>query len=183
MGMDWHSLRLEAVENTVSAYLDNRLLTVRECGSGHWQGAGRGAFYSSYDRNLFRKLEIRPVEGKAAVAKRWDDMEDFIQYQGAWNHETIGSFLNYRRTLSVGASGAEMKFSFEGTGFAITGSAEEEGNIRVKLDGRLLEEDLEVIQQRPRGVSYCKYGLEDGRHEVEVQVLCGKYAVDSVEVL
>lgn len=183
LGMDWHSLRLEAVENTVSAYLDNRLLTVRECGSGHWQGAGRGAFYSSYDRNLFRKLEIRPVEGKAAVAKRWDDMEDFIQYQGAWNHETIGSFLNYRRTLSVGASGAEMKFSFEGTGFAITGSAEEEGNIRVKLDGRLLEEDLEVIQQRPRGVSYCKYGLEDGRHEVEVQVLCGKYALDSVEVL
>lgn len=181
--MDWHSLRLEAVENTVSAYLDNVLLVRRECGSGEWQGAGRGALYSSYDCNLFRKLEVRPLEGMASVVMRWDDMEDFIQYQGDWIHQTAGSFLNYRRTLSVGTSSAEMKFAFQGTGFAIAGGAEEEGSIQVKIDGKLMEEDFNVLQKRPRGVSYCKYGMEEGRHEVEVRVVSGMYAVDCVEVL
>ncbi len=182
-GNDWHSLRLEAVENTVSAYLDNRLLIRRECGSGQWQGAGRCALYSSYDCNLFRNLEVCPVEGKTVSVKRWDDMEDFIQYDGDWNHEAIGSFQNYRRTLSTGTSGAEMKFAFRGTGFSIAGDAEEKGSIRVKVDGELIEEDWEVSQKRARGVSYCKYGIDEGRHEVEVRVISGMYAVDCVEVV
>ncbi len=179
----WHTLRLEAVENTVSAYLDGILLTSRECQREEWQGAGRGALYSSYNGNLFRNLGISPVEGEKVGIERWDDMEGFIRYEGDWDHQTIGSFQNYRRTLSVGKMGAGMKFSFQGMGFAITGDPGRKGSIRVMIDGEVEEEDLGVFQRRLRGISYCKYGLKEGRHEVEVRVLSGTYGVDSVEAL
>ena len=51
------------------------------------------------------------------------------------------------------------------------------------IDGEVEEEELGVFQRRLRGISYCKYGLKEGRHEVEVRVLSGTYGVDSVEAL
>ncbi|MBQ8176804.1 MAG: glycosyl hydrolase family 59, partial [Oscillospiraceae bacterium] len=108
---------------TVAEYYDKSILS-----------AGRMALYSSYNQNMFEYIEALPIDGRNYSITRYDDTDSIFSYNGDWSHNLMCGFANYKRTLSTGKAGAEIKFSFSGTGFALFGSNESGVTISVRID-------------------------------------------------
>ena len=97
--------------------------------------AGRAALYSSYDRNCFGNIEIKPI-GEEPYVTRYDCTDGIIEYCGEWKHDCMSSFRNFRRTVSKGRAGSRVTVRFHGTGFALTGdSGGQSAVVSVSLDG------------------------------------------------
>ncbi|MBQ8177046.1 MAG: glycosyl hydrolase family 59, partial [Oscillospiraceae bacterium] len=85
-------------------------------------------------------------------------------------------FANYKRTLSTGKAGAEIKFSFSGTGFALFGSNESGVTISVRIDD---VESIAVLNRTECREIFCyAEGLNYGEHNVTVTVICGELSFD-----
>lgn len=143
------------------------------------QCAGRAAFYSSFNRNMFAHLLIEP-NGNCYVT-RYDNTDLCCDYSGAWEHITTGSFANYKRTLSNGSAGAVMTVKFSGNGFAVVGENRNNAVINVKIDGKTAAEGFSVPECEARDIAYGIYGLADGLHTVEIEVVSGIFSADSVQ--
>ena len=143
------------------------------------QSAGRAAFYSSFDRNMFAHLLIEPNEN--CYVTRYDNTDLCCDYSGAWEHITTGSFANYKRTLSNGSAGAVMTVKFSGNGFAVVGENKQNAVINVKIDGKTSAEGFFVPECEARDIAYGIDGLADGLHTVEIEVVSGIFSADSVQ--
>ena len=143
------------------------------------QSAGRAAFYSSFDRNMFVHLLIEPNEN--CYVTRYDNTDLCCDYSGAWKHITTGSFANYKRTLSNGSAGAVMTVKFSGNGFAVVGENKNNAVINVKIDGKTSAEGFSVSECEARDIAYGIDGLADGVHTVEIEVVSGVFSADSVQ--
>ena len=143
------------------------------------QSAGRAAFYSSFDRNMFVHLLIEPNEN--CYVTRYDNTDLCCDYSGAWEHITTGSFANYKRTLSNGSAGAVMTVKFSGNGFAVVGENKQNAVINVKIDGKTATEGFSVPECEARDIAYGIDGLADGVHTVEIEVVSGVFSADSVQ--
>jgi hypothetical protein len=183
----WHNLKLTTagVEITVS-FDDVKMLQYVD--SDFPVISGRIALYSGLQKNYFDNLRVTAVEGYPVFVTRMDNFDGGISYsEGSnkdlgtgWYHNTMCSFRHYHRTLSTGYAGAELKFSFEGTAFAVIGTAKE-GDFTVKVDGALRDTRKGVNASGDRKAVYAVYGLEQGKHEVEMKVDAGTLSVDAVE--
>lgn len=178
----WNELRVEAVENTVRAYVNGKLLT-EYVSDEPMLSAGRAALYSSYNNNCFDNFAAEPVEGAETYISRFDETDALCSYSGDWNHELMSSFKNYKRTISTGNEGAVMSIAFEGTGFTLTGLNKDESVITVKIDGTVADENLTVGGAGNREGIYHKHGLTAGAHTAEITVVSGKLSADGVEVI
>lgn len=177
-----HTLKIRAVNNVITAYIDGN--TVAEYVSRYEPllGAGRGALYSSYNRNSFDHLLLEPAEGSETYVTRYDNTDPCFEYEGEWEHNTMSSFKNYKRTVSKGKEGAVLTVSFEGTGFALTGETDGEAVLSVETDGK--EAQLyKVCKTGSREISYRCGGLEKKAHTVRIAVAAGTYSVDGMEVI
>lgn len=178
----WHELKVEAVNNSVRAWIDGNIISELDSDQP-MLSAGRAALYSSYNNNMFDNFAAEPVEGESTYINRYDNTDLCIDYSGNWEHNLMSGFANYKRTISTGSEGAVLTAKFSGTGFAITGANKEEGVISVKIDGTEVESGLTVSGVGSREVGYYKYGLEAGEHTAEITVLSGSFAADALEVL
>lgn len=150
---------------TVAEYYDKFILS-----------AGRMALYSSYNQNMFEYIEALPIDGKNYSVTRYDDTDSIFSYNGNWVHNLMCGFANYKRTLSTGKAGAEIKFSFSGTGFALFGSNDSEATISVNIDG--VENVVAVSHTDCREIFCFADGLNYGEHNVTVTVICGELSFD-----
>ena len=143
--------------------------------------AGRAALYSSWNNNCFDNIAVEQVEETEPYITRFDNTDSAFSYTGNWTHNTMSSFNNYKRTVSEGTEGAVMTFTFNGTGFAMTGAVAQ-SRISVKLDGETVADNHILESVGNRAVTYELSGLESKEHKVEVTVLSGIFSIDGAQV-
>lgn len=114
---------------------------------------------------------------------RYDNMDLNFEYSDGWEHSTMSSFKNYKRTISTGGSKEKVTFKFNGTGFAAIGATEQGAAISVKIDDEVVKESFLVPAAGSREVTYSQYDLAEGEHTVELTVVAGNYSVDGLEVM
>lgn len=172
-------LKIEAVDNNVKCWINGEQVCDYTA-EGSFLGAGRAAFFSSYDRNGFDDLVIAPAEGAETYITRFDNTDLMFDYTGEWNHNTMSSFKNYKRTLSSAKAGCSFAVDFTGTGIAITGGGKG-ASVTYTLDGGE-EVAYTVPSTGMREVNFMLKGLENGEHHLNVTVTDGTYNVDGAEV-
>lgn len=143
--------------------------------------AGRVALYSSYNNNMFDNMSVEPI-GKYFIT-RYDQMDGGIQYSGEWDHNTLSGYGDYKRTKSTGAQNAKVSFTFDGTGFALTGQSRGTAVLKVVVDGTVVDEAYDVKGTSNREIAYYHYGLKNGEHLVEVTVVHESFCLDGIEIL
>ena len=174
------NLKIEAVQNTVRGWINGEQVCEYTAETSSL-GAGRAAFFSSYDRNSFDDLVIAPAEGVDTYIIRVDNTDMAFNYSGDWEHNTMSSFKNYKRTLSSGTAGCSFTVDFDGTGIALTGGGKG-ATLNYSIDGG---ETVEYTYPKTgmREVHLLISGLEKGKHNLSVTVADGGYNVDGAEVI
>lgn len=173
------ALKIEAVGRTVRCWANDEQLC-EYTAEGPVLGAGRAAFYSSFDRNGFDDLVIAPAEGGSAYITRVDNTDLAFNYSGEWEHNTMSSFKNYKRTLSTGKEGSSFTVDFNGTGIALTGGGSG-ATISWSVDGGDAQE-YTFGKNSVRKANFLLDGLADGAHTLSVTVVDGKYNIDGAEI-
>ena len=57
------------------------------------------------------------------VNRKFDNFDNIFTYsENGWEHSTMDSFKNYKRTISHGTEGDYFTVDFEGTGIILTGA-------------------------------------------------------------
>ncbi len=174
---DFTPLKISVQDGNIKCFIDGE--KVIDFTDKCVQSAGRAAFYSSFDRNMFAHFLIEPNEN--CYATRYDNTDLCCDYSGAWEHITTGSFANYKRTLSNGSAGAVMTIKFSGNGFAVVGENKQNAVINVKIDGKTVAEGFSIPECEARDIAYGIDGLADGLHTVEIEVVSGIFSADSVQ--
>lgn len=177
-----HTLKLKAENNVITAYIDGNTATEYVSESEPLIGAGRAALFSSYNKNSFDDVLIEPVEGAETYVTRYDNTDSCFEYNGEWEHNTMSSFKNYKRTISKGKENSVLIVSFEGTGFALTGETGGETVLSVEIDGGDPQING-VYKTGSREISYRCSGLEKKAHTAKITVAMGTYSVDGMEVI
>lgn len=184
----WNSVKIEAVGNTVKAWINGELICefdgyADESNRTSMVGAGRAALYSDFRNNMFDNIKIEPVQDADTNIVRLDNTDDEFEYEGQWQHSTMDSFKNYKRTVSTGTKDCVLTLNFVGKGFALTGLSGRNGaKISVEIDGNAAEESFEVPSTYNRECVYYLYGLDSGEHTARITVLDGDISVDSAEI-
>lgn len=173
------ALKIEAVGRTVRCWANDEQLC-EYTAEGPVLGAGRAAFYSSFDRNGFDDLVIAPAEDGSAYITRVDNTDLAFNYSGEWEHNTMSSFKNYKRTLSTGKEGSSFTVDFNGTGIALTGGGSG-ATISWSMDGGDAQE-YTFGKNSVRKANFLLDGLADGAHTLSVTVVDGKYNIDGAEI-
>lgn len=173
------TLKIQAVDNNVQCWINGEQVCELNV-DGSFLGAGRAAFFSSYDRNSFGDLVIEPAEGADTYITRFDNTDMMFNYTGDWNHNTMSSFKNYKRTLSSAKAGCGFTVDFTGNGIALTGGGKG-ATLSYTLDGG--EEMVYTVPNTGmREVNFLLNALENGEHHLEFTVTDGTYNVDGAEV-
>lgn len=180
----WNTLKIEAVDNVIRAYINGEQVTEYIAESISIFNSGRASLSSSYNQNCFDNIEIAPVEGAESYITRYDNTDScFISYTGEnIKYETMSSFKCYKRTVFSCGEGTSVTFEFNGTGAALTGSAEKDTVVNVTVDGKTAEEALALPRSTFRESAYQLRGLESGTHTVTVEVTAGTLSIDALEV-
>ncbi len=179
----WITLGISAEDSVVRLELDGTVLAEKDMSGLKFRGGGRCALYSSYHRNLFRRLSVKPTSrGGGFSVIRKDDTDFCFSYEGPWRHDCMSSFKNYMRTVSSGSEGARLFLDFDGTGFLIFGGSEEEPLVEISVDGKLVCPEFTVKKTSGREISCPVMNLERGHHRAEIRVLSGEFRVDGVDI-
>lgn len=176
-----HTLKISAENNMICAYINGEKISEYTVISEALIGAGRAALYSSYNRNGFNALLIEPIDGADTYITRCDNTDACFEYEGEWEHNTMSSFRDYKRTISKGREGSSVTVSFEGTGFAVTGETGADTVLSVEIDGNE-PAAANVYKTGSREIS-CRFdGLENGAHRARITVASGEYCIDGMQV-
>lgn len=181
----WNNIAIEAVEDKLTAYLNNEELICHIADIDNREpihGAGRAALYSAYYCNCFDNFKAETVGDVAPYIIRIDDTHEQITYSGDWTHTLMSSFKNYHRTVSQGEVGACVEIAFSGTGFALIGANEKECVIQVEIDGTVIHKEFVTPKSDYREATYYHFGLENDRHTAKIKVLSGSFDLDAVEI-
>lgn len=205
-----HNLKLNACYNKVECFVDGILLS-RYSATDMCLSAGRAAFYSAYQQNVFFDFKAEPITPYPYV-KRFDDSDPEFTYYGKWEHNTMSGFSDYKRTVSRGKAGSGLKFTFKGTGFAFFSENKDYSFAMLLLDGKKIEnlqappddmkshiakqttscevremnrqvfENIGMIPTERREHIFWMCGLPDTEHTVEIVILRGELTIDGAEV-
>lgn len=172
-------VKIQAIDENVKCWINGDQVC-DYIAEGSVLGAGRAAFFSSYDRNSFDDLMIAPAEVEETYITRFDNTDMMFEYIGEWDHNTMSSFKNYKRTLSSAKAGSGFTVDFTGTGIALTGGGKG-ASLTYTLDGS--EEIAHTVPNTGmREVNFLLSGLENGEHHLSFTVRDGTYNVDGAEV-
>lgn len=176
----FNTLKISASENNIKCFIGGETVIDYTEKDSAVQSAGRAAFYSSFNKNMFDDLLVE--ENENCYITRYDNTDLCCDYSGSWNHTTMGSFKTYKRTSSDGEQGAVMMIRFSGNGFAVTGENKKDAVINVKIDGEEAVSGYAVPNGGLREIAYSLNGLSDGEHTAEIEVVSGTLNVDSVQI-
>ena len=173
-------LKIQAVNDNVICWVNGEQVCDYTAGEVSSLSAGRAALYSSYNRNGFDNLVIEAADGAEPYITRFDNTHAMFTYSGDWQHETMSSFKNHKRTLSSGEAGCSLTVEFDGTGIALTGGGKG-ATATYTIDGGKAQE-YTVPVTATRGVAFLLTGLEKGHHTLQLTINDGTFNVDSAEI-
>lgn len=180
----WNALKLEAVGDTLRAYINNdRVAEYVACGVSLCN-SGRASLVSSYNQNCFDNVVVAPIVGVDSFVTRYDNTDScFISYEGEnIDYETMCSFKNYKRTAFKCGERAKFTFEFSGSEAAIIGVTEPNTAINVTLDGETIGKNLALPISDFRESPYRIKVQNSGKHTVTVEIVSGALSVDALEV-
>lgn len=177
-----HNLKISAEYNIITVYIDNEQIGEFESADEATLSAGRASLYSSYNQNCFDNVKVEALENVDAYITRYDNTDACFSYEGTWDHNTMSSFKNLKRTISTGEEGAVVTVEFDGTGVALTGETKKDAEIIPIVDG-VEQTACTTFRTGSREVSYQISGLENGHHTLSIKVVSGTYSVDGMEVI
>lgn len=192
-----HTIAVGAIKNHICGYIDGRKVAGYD-DEGAVILSGRAALYSDFEKNIFKKISVRACESGyvhekdcvhskvSEYVKRVDDLDSSIRYsQGnnrddgqGWYHNTLCSFKNYNRTISVGHVGDSFSFEFEGSGFGLIGMSKD-ARVSITADGKVTEQGVHASSER-HAMGYID-GLKEGKHFCEVKIIRGEIFLDAIE--
>ncbi len=176
-----NTLKLEAENRTVRAYIcDTQLADITLPEDKAVMSAGRAAFYSSYNNNYFDDLSIEPI-GDEYYTERIDQTDKEVTYSGSWEHICMSGFKNYRRTNSTGSEGAELSFSYEGTGFILVGENGDSAELEITVDNE--KKTITSAKSGARETGCMITGLENKKHNVSITINKGSLSLDAIEFI
>ena len=115
---------------------------------------------------------------------KFDNFDNIFTYSGnGWEHSTMDSFKNYKRTISNGTEGAYFAADFEGTGIILTGVQKGDTVVSVEVDGKTVNKEYAVSKIYNRQSFLLINGLEQGSHTLKLTVVSGSCSVDAAQVL
>ena len=170
----WHNLKICMDGNSITAYIDNtQTASVQDKTFGY----GQAALGSGYSEVLFKNLKVEKTgKDTPAICAIVDDKDASIKYSGEWAEED-GSWMDYRRGAHKSSkAGAEMNFSFTGTGIIISGRmAQNCGMADVYVDN-VKQWTINCYNDKNiyRAALFQAYGLAPGAHTVRVLVTGNK---------
>ena len=179
----WHNVKISALYDDVSVYIDGKkVLDYKAEDAGY--SAGRAALYSSYNNCCFDNIKVEATDTVQPYVNKLDNCDSAFTYSSeGWNHSTMDSFKNYKRTISKGTEGAFAEIVFEGTGIILTGAQSGDSVISVELDGNIIKKEYAVSKMSNRQSFFSVNGLDNGSHTIKFTVISGECAVDAAQVL
>ena len=115
---------------------------------------------------------------------KFDNFDNVFNYsENGWEHSTMDSFKNYKRTISNGAEGAYFTVDFEGTGIILTGVQKGDTVVSIDVDGKTVNKEYAVSKIGNRQSFVLINGLEQGKHTLKLTVVSGSCSVDAAQVL
>ena len=179
----WHNLKISALYNDITLYVDNEVIKEFKADVAGYS-AGRAALYSSYNNCCFDNVKVEATDTVQPYVNKFDNCDKLFTYsESGWEHSTMDSFKNYKRTISHGKEGASVSVDFEGTGIILTGAQSGESVISIKVDGNTVNDKYELTKILNRQSFFVLNGLEQGKHTLELTVVSGECAIDAAQVL
>lgn len=179
----WHNIKISALYDDITVYVDDEQITAFKAdGAGY--SAGRAALYSSYNNCCFDNVKVEATDTVQPYVNKFDNLDSIFTYsESGWEHNTMDSFKNYKRTVSCGSDGAFLSVDFEGTGIILTGVQASESTVDIEVDGKSVSKEYSVPKLLNRQ-SFCLIsGLEQGKHTLKLTVTDGECAIDAAQVL
>lgn len=179
----WHNVKISALYDDISVSVDGeQVLAYKADGAGY--SAGRAALYSSYDHCCFDHVKVEATDPVQPYVNKLDNFDSAFTYStDGWNHGTMDSFKNYRRTISKGTAGASAEIEFEGTGIILTGVQDRESVVSIEIDGNSVAKEHAVPMMSNRQSFFSANGLANGKHTLKLTVVSGACAMDAAQVL
>lgn len=174
-----NTIKISVENNIVCGYINDE--KIFEFADSAVIGAGRAAFYSSYDRNYFKSIEIAPV-GEFPYIARFDDTDSCFVYSGDWYHNLMSSFSNFKRTISIGGQGSSFSVNFSGTGFGLIGGNDVDAVISVSVDGEIVSDNYTIPKTDSREIFFYAREFANKTHTAEIRIISGRLRVDGVQV-
>lgn len=176
---EWNILKLVVLGNSVFFFINGNFLTkyTPQC----IVNSGRVSLCSDYAWNMFRNIRIEPVSVQPFYVRRVDCFGDGILYNENWQIHAMESYFFYNRTSMEAKTGAEFSCTFDGTGIAIIGIAQNV-EFTVLIDGHTLYENFFVPNCLPRQACVVIDQLSEGTHNMRVFVTGGSFKLDVLEI-
>lgn len=179
----WHNIKISALYNDITVYVDDSKITEFKAENAGY-GSGRAALYSSYNNCLFDNVKVEATDAVQPYVNKYDNLDSIFTYSAdGWEHSTMDSFKNYRRTISHGAEGGYLIVDFEGTGIILTGVQKGDTVVSIDVDGKTVNKKYAVSKISNRQSFLLINGLEQGKHTLKLTVVSGSCSVDAAQVL
>lgn len=179
----WHNIKISALYNDITVYVDDIKITEFKAENAGY-GSGRAALYSSYNNCCFDNVKVEATDTVQPYVNKYDNLDAIFTYSAdGWEHNTMDSFKNFRRTISHGAEGAYFTVDFEGTGIILTGVQEGDTVVSIDVDGKTVNKEYAVSKIGNRQSFVLINGLEQGSHTLKLTVVSGSCSVDAAQVL
>ncbi|RSX53566.1 hypothetical protein D2E25_0889 [Bifidobacterium goeldii] len=189
----WNTITLEVAGDTATVFINGAKITTWSDPS--LQSAGRVNLGTSFDHVRFSNLRVERVDGFSPYyteliddmhMRSWDNGSEILHYDSSWTHDNGQGMFTYMRTISRAAgAGAELKFSFDGTGVDLFGPSDGSARLDVFVDGHLVHANAPV--HATNGSLRCEYrleGLEQGHHTVAFRTAnAAGFALDAIGLL
>ncbi|MDE7361206.1 MAG: glycosyl hydrolase family 59 [Oscillospiraceae bacterium] len=175
----WHTVKITAIENAVTAELDGAELVKYSDGSAY-NNSGRVFIGSGLYNNVFNNLKVNG-KGEQHTVTRVDDHDPCVTYTGDWDRTVPDGYVHFNRTRSKGtANGSDtaFKMEFDGDRIALVGETDA-AKFDVYIDGELFE-SAETAKCAARQCWYSA-NVPAGKHTLKVVVTEGTLSVDVIE--
>lgn len=179
----WHNVKISALNNDITVFVDGEKIIDYKAEEGGFS-AGRAALYSSYNNCCFDNVKVEATDSVQPYVNKFDNFDNIFTYsENGWEHSTMDSFKNYKRTISTGAEGAYLTVDFEGTGIILTGVQKGDTVVSIDVDGKTVNKEYAVSKISNRQSFLLINGLEQGKHTLKLTVVSGSCSVDAAQVL
>ncbi|WP_339310635.1 S-layer homology domain-containing protein [Paenibacillus sp. FSL M7-0896] len=188
----WHNIAVQVAGDKITAYLDDVKLAAYT--DPNPKLSGRVQLASGFYHVRFDNLKVEKVDGYTPYySEQLDNLEMYdlaqapeakLVYEGAWAHENGKGMYVYQRSLSTSqGAGAVLKYTFTGTGLDILGPNDGSAKLEAVVDGETLVVSGAANAAKELYQTFTLRGLKYGEHTVQLKVLSGTLAVDSVAVI
>ena len=188
----WNRIKLEGDGKTIRGYINDKLVATYE--DSNPITAGRIGLGSAAVFTQFDNLAVTKLEGKVPYyTELLDNMETYdltaekktkLIYNDKWKIENGKGMYVYQRSMSDSTdAGAQLTYSFKGTGIEILGEAKSTAKLQVMVDGLIIIDPMETQTADNMNMNFSLNGLSNEEHTITLEVLEGTLHVDMVGVL